>query len=349
MNTSEKTYEMLWDCKFCGQKKNLGLTHRFCPGCGAPQDPAARYFPSDAEKIAVQDHPFFGADVACPACKAANSKNAKCCTQCGSPLDRAASVRTRQDQVGTAFAGESVADARRDFGAPGMPQAMPAPPAPKRGFSPLFVVIPVVVLGVVAVGLFLLLRTRAGAFSVTAKTWDRAVDVEQLAIDRGSSWCDSLPAGARTLGRHSEQRSTRQVPDGETCVTRRKDQGNGTFKEIKECTPKTKSEPVLDDKCDYEANAWKVERTAKAHGTASDPPAWPSTNLGRAGCASLGCEREGKRTESYALTLTEPKTGEASSCTLDAAKWAGFSVGGRCEGKIGAITGHIDCDSLVLK
>ncbi len=46
MSVSEKTYEMLWDCKYCGQRKNLGLSHRHCPNCGAPQDPAARYYPT---------------------------------------------------------------------------------------------------------------------------------------------------------------------------------------------------------------------------------------------------------------------------------------------------------------
>jgi hypothetical protein len=55
---NEAVYEMIWDCKFCGQKKLLGLTHRFCAGCGAPQDPASRYFPPDSEKVAVHDHEF---------------------------------------------------------------------------------------------------------------------------------------------------------------------------------------------------------------------------------------------------------------------------------------------------
>lgn len=99
--SDDPVYEMLWDCKFCGQKKLLGLTHRFCAGCGAPQDPAARYFPPDDEKVAVLDHPFVGADLACPACKQPMSRAAKCCTHCGSPIDRgpaaasAASVRAR--------------------------------------------------------------------------------------------------------------------------------------------------------------------------------------------------------------------------------------------------------------
>jgi len=53
---------MLWDCEFCGTKKLLGKTHRFCPNCGAQQDPKARYFPSDEEKVAVKDHVYVGVD-----------------------------------------------------------------------------------------------------------------------------------------------------------------------------------------------------------------------------------------------------------------------------------------------
>lgn len=322
------TYEMLWDCKYCGQKKNLGLTHRCCPGCGSPQDANARYFPSDAEKVAVENHPYYGADVHCPACKAANSKNSKCCGQCGSPLGAGTAVALKEDRP--------------------PPGAVP-PPAPKKGMSPLWIVLPLGVVLLIGLAIFFVTRKRDGAFVVADKSWDRTTEVEKRVLDRGSSWCDSLPAGARTLGRHREQRSTKQVPDGQTCVTKRKDQGNGTFKEVQECTPKTKSEPVMDDKCDYEAEVWKVDRTAKAHGGAADPPAWPAANLARSGCTSLGCEREGARNETYSVTLNEPKSGEQSTCTLDAAKWSAIQKGGSYAGKIGVVTGHVDCDSLVAR
>ncbi|CAN5525235.1 hypothetical protein BH09MYX1_BH09MYX1_62930 [soil metagenome] len=352
MSSATDTYEMLWDCKYCSQKKNLGLSHRCCPGCGSPQDPGARYFPGDADKVAAKDHPFFGADVHCPSCTQANSRNSKCCAQCGSPLDKAGAVRTRQDQVGSGFGGETVADARRELGSPpGHAPVAAVPAVPARKKSSLGIILGVVGLGLVLVlvGVFFLLRKRDGAFVVADKTWDRTVAVEQRSLDRGSNWCDSLPAGARALGRHREQRSTKQVPDGQTCVTRRKDQGNGTFKESQECTPKTKSEAVLDDKCDYEAEVWKVDRTAKSHGGAADAPAWPAANLARTGCSSIGCEREGTRSETYSVTLSEPKTGEQSTCAMDAGKWAQIKKGGSYVGKIGAVTGHVDCDSLVVK
>ena len=47
----EKTYEMLWDCEYCSAQKLLGVTHRFCPECGAAQNPQKRYFPPDDQKV----------------------------------------------------------------------------------------------------------------------------------------------------------------------------------------------------------------------------------------------------------------------------------------------------------
>ena len=97
-----KVYEMQWDCKFCGTKKLLGKTHRFCPNCGAQQDPTWRYFPSDSEKVAVQDHVYVGADIICKACQSLNSGKAEFCGNCGAPLSDAAraaagSTRTKAD------------------------------------------------------------------------------------------------------------------------------------------------------------------------------------------------------------------------------------------------------------
>ena len=49
------TYQMLWDCKFCGTQKLLGVTHRHCPNCGAAQDPERRYFPAEADMVALEN------------------------------------------------------------------------------------------------------------------------------------------------------------------------------------------------------------------------------------------------------------------------------------------------------
>ena len=99
MSVTEKTYEMMWDCEYCGQKKLLGLSQRFCPQCGAPQNAQKRYFPPEEEKVAVEDHQFVGADLSCPACKQPMSKSCNACTNCGSPIDAGKQVAMQEMQV----------------------------------------------------------------------------------------------------------------------------------------------------------------------------------------------------------------------------------------------------------
>jgi hypothetical protein len=92
---AEPVYEMLWNCSHCSTQKLLGLTHRHCPNCGAKQDPSARYFPADHEKVAVQNHQYVGADLVCRYCSAACSRKAHNCAQCGAPLAQGAPVKSR--------------------------------------------------------------------------------------------------------------------------------------------------------------------------------------------------------------------------------------------------------------
>jgi hypothetical protein len=60
-------------------------------------------------------------------------------------------------------------------------------------------------------------------------------------------------------------------------------------------------------------------------------------------------ERQGAKNETYTVTFTEPKTGKTSTCDFPEAKWSTFKRGAHYDGKIGALTGSIDCDSLVAK
>lgn len=317
--TSEKTYQMLWDCKYCRQRKNLGLTHRHCPSCGAPQDTTSRYFPPDSEKVAASDHPYVGADLTCPSCGTASSRAAKCCGNCGSQLT----------------GGKDVALVR-------------APPPPPRNKSKLPMVLGIlaVVFVLLAGTCALLLRKRSGAFEVKSAHWERSIAVERLDMKKDSAWCDAVPSDGRILGRRDEQRTTKQIPDGQTCTTTKKDLGNGTYKEVQECKPKYKSEPVYDQKCDFEAPRWVVLRTEKAEGDTG--PAWPKISLGKSG-TTMGSEREGARTEKYTVTFTEPATGKSSSCDFPENKWMSYKSGARYNGRIGTVTSSIDCDSLVAR
>lgn len=331
----EATYEMMWDCKYCGQKKLLGLTHRFCAGCGAPQDPAARYFPPDDEKVLVKDHPMTGADLACPACKQPMSRAAKCCTNCGSPIDKGAEVALRADVV--------VPDAGVTAWGPGAP---PAPPAPKKGFPVVLAVLGAVGALLVIGVLVMIFWKRDAALEVTGHAWERNIAIERFETSRRTGWCDEVPSGARELSRRREQRGTKQVQDGETCQTRKKDQGNGTYKEVRECKPKYKSDPVYADKCDFEVVEWRPVRTLSEKGAnPKDPPKWPVVSLTRPG-SCLGCEREGPRSEKYTVKFADRSAGSEASCDLPESRWASFPKGSKWKGSVRVMTGGVDCDSL---
>lgn len=344
--SEDLVYEMLWDCRYCGSVKLLGKTHRHCPSCGAPQENAPRYFPPEDEKVAVKDHVFVGADRVCPACGNTTSRAAKHCGNCGSPLEGGQGVKLRTDVVhaeGAAYGGETAADAKMDLSG----AVRPAPPPPKK--SPLKALllgaVGLGVLGVIAFVLVFFLWKREAGFEVTGHRWTRTIEVEQKRKVEESAWCDELPAGAENVTRKKEKRSTKKVEDGEDCNVRKVDNGDGTYTQKRECTPKYRDEPVMEDRCTFTVQAWRSERTEKASGGLGDAPAWPAVNLAKTG-ECLGCEREGKRSESYVVTLADPKSGASSECDFDASRWKSMAPKSRWLGKVRALGGALDCDSL---
>lgn len=335
---TDAVYEMFWDCRYCGQKKLLGLTHRFCAGCGAPQDPGTRYFPAEHEKVAVHQHVYVGADVRCPACRQPMSRAARCCTHCGSPLDRGAQVGLVGGPV------EPPRPAPRAHAPPAH-----APPKKKSNVGLVVGVVAAVLGGILlfAFGLVLVAAfwTRDGSFEVSGHTWERSIALERYENVRKDVWCDSVPAGGRELSRSKEERSTRRIPDGEDCETKRKDNGDGTYRQTRECTPRYKEESVMDWRCRIEIAEWRPSRTLVEKGTSpDDPPRWPAPPP-RAGVC-VGCEREGKRTEKYTVEFFDSAAKTGGSCTLPEERWRGFTKGARYKGKIGVMTGLVECDAL---
>jgi len=348
------TYEMLWDCPFCGTRKLLGKTHRHCPTCGAPQDPSHRYFPSDAEKVAVEDHVFVGADRLCPACANPMSARATHCTNCGSPMDGSAQVARRADQVGSGFAGETEADARREIAA-----RQPAPPSPpKKKTKPWKIALGVAgclgcagALGLAAffaLGIVATCWTEPVSVTVTGHSWSREIEIEEYAAQSDSAWCDSKPSDAYDVSKKSEVRSHDKVPTGETCTTRRIDNGDGTFTEREECTTQYRDEPVYDDKCYFKVNRWVHARTLSSGGKSlSEKPVWPSVDLAKTGQV-LGAEREGKKGEKYTV-LYSGSEGKIFECEFDEPKWSSIPVGSTWTGESGVLTGSLVCDKLVSR
>lgn len=326
---SEPVYEMLWDCRYCGARKLLGLTHRHCPNCGGQQDVNARYFPPDSERIAVQNHVYVGADILCHYCRNATSRAARHCGTCGAPLTEGQSVQPLQQVVYAP--------------APSPMQAFAAAPVPvKKRRSVWLWLAPLLLVcfGSCTALAALFMSTRQGTLTVSGLEWKRSIDIEVLGPVSDSAWCDQLPSGASDVRRHREERSTRRIPDGQDCHSRKVDNGDGTFRETQDCSPRYKEEPIYDEKCEFRVNRWHTDRTARAQGTGISGVAWPALPNLRA-----GVEREGARSEAYTALFSDPK-GESYRCDLPQTKWQTFNAGSRWKGGIRRLTGTLDCDSL---
>lgn len=337
------TFEMLWDCQYCGTKKLLGKTHRHCPSCGGAQKPEWRYFPSDAEKVAVENHVFVGVDRVCPACKAPSSALATHCGGCGAPLDGAKAAATRRDQEGVSFAGETVADAKREAAQAKAGGQPPPPPRSRRGAW--------LGLGVGAAVVALVIGLVTWKKDVTVRveghSWRREVRIETLGPVAQDAWCDGMPGDAYSVRRSREVRSHRQIPDGEDCSTVRHDNGDGTFSERQKCQTRYRSEPVYGDRCHFTVDRWHYARSVVASGESlDDPPVWPRPGLVRTG-SCLGCEREAGREARYVVHMgVANDAGKPRECDLDEGRWSRLKPGSRWVARMGVVTHSLDCSTL---
>lgn len=315
-------FEMLWDCEHCDTKNLLGKTNRYCPVCGAPQDPKRRRFPEPGQEVSVNTE-YDGADASCPACSTANGAKAKHCRHCGSPMDGSAKVALKADQLN----GRSVEAPK------------PATPEVKKRALWPFVLAAVAVLfcGFCGVSMF---WTKASTATVSGHHWARSIDIETFGPVNESAWCDSMPSGAYSVSRSKKQRSTNKVPNGETCNTRNVDRGDGTFERKQECTPKYRDEPVYDEHCDFKVDRWQKSRSLDATGSLADAPSWPSVSGLRD-----GHERAGARHETYTVKLSGPKR-EDWSCDVSQAAWQALPEGKQVNVQVRVVTGGVDCSSL---
>ena len=358
MSTSEPRYEMLWDCPGCSTQKLLGLTHRHCPNCGAPQDPTRRYFPAAGEEVAVADHPYHGVDKQCAGCDTPNGARAEFCCSCGAPLDGAKTVGTREQQTSAegAFAAASAANAVAEDRAEKAAERAAAVErhavasghaavAPSGGGGLIKVGVGLVAVVLIAVCAAFFLWKKEAAVTVTAHRWERTIEVETLAPTTDRAWKESVPAAASDVRCQREQKESKQVADGESCVDKRQDKGDGTFTVTQECTPKYRDEPVYGEMCRFSITKWTTTRTERAQGTGTGAT-WPAVALFPTGNV-VGAQREGKRAASYALDLRDEASGAASSCAVGEARWKSVVDNTRWKAQVGVVSGAIDCDAMV--
>lgn len=348
------TYQMLWDCRFCGTQKLLGVTHRHCPNCGAAQDPAWRYFPAEEDMIAIADHQYVGADKICPACQQPNSAASLFCSECGADLATGATAQTQGErEIGV---GSAETDTRRDVVKDQFVAEMTriqTADASRPVFlglrkTQLWIVAGIVLLGLIVAGIVYAATFRSTATGEVARlTWERTIAIEDFQPRTGSDWRDSVPGDAYSLSCSERQRGTRKVADGSHEECRDVDQGDGTFR--RECRTVTdyRDEPVYDTWCSYRVDRWAYARQATAQGEGKNPPpAWPDYELAQ-GVGRYGQERAADRDETYTVHIRK-SDGDMHACDFDQqADWEQYDVGAKVTLKL-HITGSPDCDSLAL-
>lgn len=338
---SEPTaYQMLWRCSKCQTRDLLALTQRFCPHCGAAQDPEQRYFPPEGQEVEVQGHRYVGADWPCGYCEAANSAAASFCTHCGAPREGHGEVRRVSDTASPPPAPEAKRIAAT---VQAQAQAAPSLPPARRPWGRwLLAGMAALLLGWLALYLF----EREAPATVVSQHWTRSVAVEQYQTQSASDWCEDLPADAYRVSRYQAQRGSREVEDGQSCHTVREDRGDGSFIKREECTPRWRSEPVYAARCDYRVNRWQPLRTETLSGDSSlAAPQWPAPALvqgwASGSTAALGQQRLGPTRERYVLLLRGPR-GQDWRCTLPEADWARLSPGSSVQVKVRG-TGGVSC------
>jgi hypothetical protein len=182
---------------------------------------------------------------------------------------------------------------------------------------------------------------------VESHGWVREIDVERMAARPDSAWCDAMPGDAYDVRKTREERSTRQIEDGQECRDVRSDNGDGTFSTHTQCSTKYRSESVYDDRCYYTINRWGLERTERNAGAGLTPgPAWPLTYVRSGNC--LGCEREGSRREVLSVALRgRDDRARTWRCDIHDPRWRALGDGELRTIKVRVVTGGAVCDSLV--
>jgi hypothetical protein len=307
---SQGFFEMLWDCDHCGTKGLLGKSQRYCAECGAPQNPATRYFPTPEQQQQVVGHTYVGADRTCPSCSSPMGAAAKSCTQCGSPMDGAREVASVEKA-----------------------------PAPKRKRRIWPYIVAAIAVLLVAIW-FLFIRTSTAQVVVNQHRWERTIAIEEFKDHAQEAWRDQVPAGASLPVCHRKQRSTRQVPDGEECHTERHDKKDGTFEQTRVCKPRYRSEGVDDDWCTFTIRSWVQVDSAKAAGTGMTP-AWPANVPPASTAAALGARRSGTRREKLYLDFDGK-----DPCEVSEQAWRRYPDGTTFKARVRARSGEIVCGAL---
>jgi ribosomal protein L40E len=317
MATKELGYiELEWTCPRC-QTRNPG-TQTTCSGCGAPQ-PAGVKFDAPAQAELLRDEAKIararaGPDIQCAFCGTRNPASAAVCKQCGADLAQG-TRRSAGDIVGAfqtgpgALAGPAAActtcgalnpaGARTcsKCGAPlARAQSGLAPDAPSAaqgkastGWSRMAILGVVVVVGLIALFIFLSFRTSEVVGVVRDARWTRSIPIEGLTPVEYHAWWDEVPQDAAVLSCQEEVRRIQDFPAPnahEVCGTPYTvDTGTGIGRVVQDCQYE-----IYEEMCAYTVNEWRVVDVIKASGSGF-VPTWPVASLSPRQRLGAGSER----------------------------------------------------------
>lgn len=292
---------LIWECAYC-KTKNPGPI-KTCTACGAPQPEDVEFTRVDQETFNfIKDEALIrmaqaGPDIHCPFCGTRNPSTAETCSNCGGDLSMGGKARETGQVVQTT--------AEKDESPPPI-----APPIEQKTASRskgIFLAIAIVAILACLIGAIMLLtNTDDINATVTDRSWQRSIMIEEYRSVSRSDWDDEIPAGAEVQSCSQRYRYTSNEPVanatevcGEPYV---EDTGTGFGEVVQDCTYE-----VYDDYCDYTILDWVVVNTVTESGEFSSP-AWPSPAL-------LGDQRLGQREETY--TIVFRGDGETYTYTTD--------------------------------
>lgn len=340
-----------WDCSQCGSKGICGDI-RDCPNCGRPRSSDTKFYMGQnvkyvpAEKAKnISKNP----DWLCPYCNSLNSDTDTVCKGCGASKSESEAdyfdlqsnelpadwAERKQKNTEISDSHDSNSDALKT----NVKKWFTKDNVLKIAFSSIVVVL----LSVICIFLF---NCHEEEMTVTAFSWKRSIEIEELVTVNESGW--SLPYNARLISTSTEFKEYTQVLDHyetknrqvakqrivgyETYVSGYRDLGNGMFEEITAQKPiyetyydtetyqdpVYRQEPVYATKYYYELDKWIYSRSVNTGGTDKDP-IWGDYQL---------CEKErvGTEKEIYMVYLiSEDK--ESYTYNISYSDWDELSAG----------------------
>ena len=315
---SEKLVMGYWDCPYC-EAKGLEGTVRACPNCGKPRGEDTEFYMKAKSREEIIDKGEYlteeqaatkgkGEDWLCSYCGGLNSTLDTVCKSCGHTRDNAdegySDVRERQEAKEANKAKRAQASTTQESSG-----------------SPIKLIIAIVAVIAIFAILFAVFSPKEAEFTITSKSWEYSVDVEQRQNVEESGW--TLPDGAELIETRSEIHHYDMVLDhyetrtyvyqdwvqtGSHTEYTYKDNGDGTFTEVPQLVPDyeyvTKTQeyqepvyinvPVPATKYYYKIWRWKYKTTVVNSGDGDEEPAFAQVDLGED-------ERLGAETKRYAI------------------------------------------------